>query len=271
MKSTEKITAINSRLGKPFFSRSKSQNLPKSHNPDCLVILSHEPQLGPGYWQSHLASIVEARPGEHVWRSDHAAIQVFSNGDHLYFRNGSVGQSWGGGSILISKVPFPTMTAKLRAVGDPYAWEDPEDRPASYGSGRPTFFGNHGGYGPCETLHILRAWDHFEERGLSWKERSWLLTGYPIGEKLLGDFKAECGRLGLQLGQKTGYQEQFNALDKCLSTLETAFWDRVMKVASIGLHNAKRRNWPVHYRQLPTTAPDTRSAASRLLGRLANP
>ena len=132
------------------------------------------------------------------------------------------------------------MAAKLREIELPDDWEPPEYRSLDNSMGRTCYFGHHRENDPCRALHLLRFWDQFEYRDLSWEARHQLLTRRFYPDDSLSEFKEECGRLGLEFGQKSGQKEPLSALYHCLDVFEGAFWEEVRSMATTAIQTAKK-------------------------------
>jgi hypothetical protein len=214
----------------------------EQHTPRRLAIFYHKPSFAPYYEPQHFATI---RLKDLC--ADQASIEVTSDGKAIYFRNGIYRSNVDQHREFVTELLLPPISAKLYDLGEPdedAEWEYPDFLSAFSGDGSSIFFGQHGeGYGGSEALQLLRHWNQFEDLGLSWMERNWMLCGCPVGEEHLDDFKAECAKLGLEPGKKIDYEEPLLLLDECLSLLEYRFWQQIHDLALTGLQNAKNRRW----------------------------
>jgi hypothetical protein len=242
MNPTTKRIPSKAKSSAPFIRRNNNQSLPKSHNPDCPVLVGYNPKSLPLELPHLLASITEGAPGEFIPNRDRAALHVLTNGDALFFTSGILQAGHQDGSMLITKVAFPLITAKLREIELPHDWEPAEYRSLDNSMGRTNYFGHHGENDPCRALHLLRFWDQFEYRDLSWESRNRLMSRRFHPDDPLDGFKEECGRLGLEFGQRAGQKDQLSALDHCLGVLESAFWDEVRTMAASAIQTAKKHN-----------------------------
>lgn len=213
----------------------------RKRNLQPLAIIYHPPIFAPYNEPQHFASIRQRDVTE-----DQATIEVTSSGKALYFRNGIYRTDSDRPAEFVTDLLLPPISSKLHDLGEPDEdayWDYPDFLSAFSGDGRSVFFGQHGQYGGSEALQLLRHWNQFEDLGLSWMERNWMLCGCPLSEEHLDEFKAECDRLGFKPGMKVDFEEPLLLLDDCLSVLEQKFWQQIRDLAQTGLEGAKNRRW----------------------------
>ena len=220
--------------------KRKKGEQPKHHR-DYVGIIYHAPDFTPIKKSQIFISLMATNRADDFRTCDCATIDIMSDGDHLYHKNSRFRMHRYSRSVLLGRLWCPIIAKKLRSVEQPKEdWEDPEYVQADCGTGRINHFGRHSGEGPCETFQLIRLWNQFEDQGLSWEDRSRLITGRSNAEDLVGDLKNECERAGLVFGQKTRHEKQFREFDKLLGKLEAMFWRQVQTEASIALKNVEK-------------------------------
>lgn len=216
----------------PLFNRHEDSLLvPESHNPNCVIVYQHA--LDDSLDGQHIASIISGKPGENLYETQRASVEVYSNGPYLSFYDGIFGIGSRKGSLLIPIFPFPALAKKLRGDFRP---EDDEERhcvdtiKSRHSNGRAAYFHPLADFRGCESLLVLANWNYFERRRMTWKERAEFL--YPgTGGHYMNDLKELCGLFDLKLRHKNPHQRKLNALEACLNVIDIEFWERSRAIA----------------------------------------
>lgn len=217
-----------------------SLRVPEAHNPNCVIAYQHA--LKDRVDGQHIASIISGKPGEILFKTERASIEVHSNGPSLSFYDGIFSSVSQKGSLLIPTLPFPALADKLRGDFRP---EDDYERhcvdtikSGHCNGARTVYFHPLADFRGCESLQVLANWDYFEHRRMTWKQRADFL--YPgTGGHFLNDLKELCFLFDLKLNFKNPHQRKLKALEACLNVIDIEFWERSREIAELTLQQIR--------------------------------